>query len=41
MCYGDESDVRAHQEKIAKIVTPVMDPVEGKEGPLKDHWKQD
>jgi uncharacterized protein YjlB len=37
MCYGD-SDVRAHQEKIAKISIPENDPVEGKSGPLKEHW---
>jgi uncharacterized protein YjlB len=39
MCYGGEVEVRAHTEKIAKIATPEMDPVEGKDGPLKDHWK--
>lgn len=39
MCYGGEGEVRAHMEKIAKIAMPEMDPVEGKDGPLKDHWK--
>jgi uncharacterized protein YjlB len=39
MCYGGDSDVRAHEEKIAKIATPDTDPVEGKEGPLKEYWK--
>ena len=39
MCYGDEAEVRAHMEKIAKIAMPEMDPVEGKDGRLKDHWK--
>jgi uncharacterized protein YjlB len=40
MCYGDESDIRARQEEIAKIAIPGMDPVAGKEGPLKEHWKE-
>lgn len=39
MCYGDESDVHAHEEKISKIPIPEMDPVEGKGGPLTVHWK--
>ena len=39
MCYGGQSDVRAHKEKIAKIVTPDRDPVGGADGPLKEHWK--
>jgi uncharacterized protein YjlB len=40
MCYGDDGDVRAYQEKIAKIAMPDMDPVVGKEGPLMEHWKE-
>ena len=39
MCYGGEGEVHAHLEKIAKIATPEMDPVEGKDGPLRDHWR--
>jgi uncharacterized protein YjlB len=39
MCYGD-GNVRAHQDKIAKIARPDMDPVCGKEGPLAEHWKE-
>jgi uncharacterized protein YjlB len=39
MCYGGEGEVHAHLETIAKITTPEMDPVEGKDGPLRDHWK--
>ena len=40
MCYGEDMDVRAHRDKIAKIATPEMDPVGGKDGPLTEHWKQ-
>ena len=40
MCYGDEVNVSIHQEKIAKIPLPEMDPVAGKDGPLTQHWKE-
>ena len=40
MCYGGDSDVKVHQEKIGKIATPTSDPVEGKDGPLSEHWKR-
>ena len=39
-CYSDDINVRAHQEKIAEIATPDMDPIGGKDGPLKVYWKQ-
>ena len=39
MCYGGVLEKQTHMESIAKIMTPQMDPVGGKEGPLKDHWK--
>jgi uncharacterized protein YjlB len=41
MCYGGEAEVHAHLEKIATIATPERDPMEGRDGPLKKHWKSE
>jgi len=39
MCYGGE-DARTHATQIAEIDIPENDPIEGKDGPLKQHWKK-
>jgi uncharacterized protein YjlB len=39
MCYGGE-DIHEHKSKIESIPLPENDPIDGSNGPLKEHWKK-